>query len=231
MSPEERARVLGEKAGELAVDALLTKGAGALGKEALNATLETAGTLAQKAGKLLPKPGAVLTTPEGIRIPVSEAEADWVRKIEGGVEGTGNVSGVKSAKEVEIVNQRGESLGEFDEIDLNKGVFYEDKSAQGLNKVNPKTGLPAQTPQEFADKQILTKTRNRISALENATSTRTTSNGSQEIPALEEIKGIKEFVFRLDGDTPELRQAVNNSINKLKEEFPDYKFSATFGGE
>ncbi|WP_310552167.1 hypothetical protein [Paenibacillus glufosinatiresistens] len=91
MSPEERARVLGEKAGELAVDALLTKGAGALGKEALNATLETAGTLAQKAGELLPKPGAVLTTPEGIRIPVSEAEADWVRKIEGGAEETGDV--------------------------------------------------------------------------------------------------------------------------------------------
>lgn len=56
-------------------------------------------------------------------------------------------------------------------------------------------------------------------------------NGSQEIPALQEIKGIKEFVFRLDGDTPKLRQAVNKSINKLKEEFPDYKFSVTFGGE
>ncbi|WP_339235596.1 WXG100 family type VII secretion target [Paenibacillus sp. FSL R5-0517] len=147
------------------------------------------------------------------------------------IKGTGDVSGVKSAKEVEIINKRGESLGEFDEIDLKKGVFYEDKSAQGLHKVNPKTGLPAQTPQEFADKQILTKTRNRIFALENATSTRTTVNGSQEIPALQEIKGIKEFVFRLDGDTPKLRQAVNKSINKLKEEFPDYKFSATFGGE
>ncbi|WP_181438865.1 pre-toxin TG domain-containing protein [Paenibacillus sambharensis] len=146
-------------------------------------------------------------------------------------DGAGKAARIKSAKEVEIVNQRGESLGEFDEIDLNKGIFYEDKSAQGLNKVNPKTGLPAQTPQEFANKQILTKTRNRISALENATSTRTTVNGSQEIPTLEEIKGIKEFVFRLDGDTPELRQAVYNSVNKLKEEFPDYKFSATFGGE
>ncbi|MFE6077309.1 WXG100 family type VII secretion target [Paenibacillus sp. NPDC057886] len=147
------------------------------------------------------------------------------------IKGTGDVSGVKSAKEVEIINKRGESLGEFDEIDLKKGVFYEDKSAQGLHKVNPKTGLPAQTPQEFADKQILTKTRNRIFALENATSTRTTVHGSQEIPTLQEIKGIKEFVFRLDGDTPNLRQAVNKSINKLKEEFPDYKFSATFGGE
>lgn len=157
-------------------------------------------------------------------------EAAEARKASN-IKGTGDVSGIKSAKEVEIINKRGESLGEFDEIDMKKGVFYEDKSAQGLHKVNPKTGLPAQTPQEFADKQILTKTRNRIFALENATSTRTTVNGSQEIPALQEIKGIKEFVFRLDGDTPKLRQAVNKSINKLKEEFPDYKFSATFGGE
>lgn len=140
-------------------------------------------------------------------------------------------SKISSSKEVEIINQRGESLGEFDEIDLNKGIFYEDKSAQGLNKVNPKTGLPAQTPQEFADKQIFTKTSNRIFALENATSTRTTVNGSREIPTLDDIKGIKEFIFRLDGDTPELRQSVDNSIKKLKKEFPDYKFSANFGGD
>lgn len=36
------------------------------------------------------------------------------------IKGTGDVSGVKSAKEVEIINKRGESLGEFDEIDLKK---------------------------------------------------------------------------------------------------------------
>nr|WP_154888379.1 WXG100 family type VII secretion target [Paenibacillus xylanexedens] len=173
------------------------------------------------------------------RLPASDPAVMKIKKnVEAGevgkgstIKGKGDVSGIKSAKEVEIINKRGESLGEFDEIDLKKGIFYEDKSAQGLNKVNPKTGLPAQTPQEFADKQILTKTRNRIFALENATSTRTTVNGSQEIPALQDIKGIKEFVFRLDGNTPKLRQAVNKSINKLKEEFPDYKFSATFGGE
>ncbi|TGV23676.1 WXG100 family type VII secretion target, partial [Mesorhizobium sp. M00.F.Ca.ET.186.01.1.1] len=134
-------------------------------------------------------------------------------------------------KEVEIVNQRGESLGELDEIDLQNKIFYEDKTAQGLNKVNPKTGLPAQTPQQFADKQILTKTRNRINALGNATSTRATKNGSSEIPNLEDIKDIREFVFRLDGDTPELRQAVENSLNQLRKEFPDYKFSAIFGGK
>ncbi|WP_232697489.1 hypothetical protein [Brevibacillus daliensis] len=150
------------------------------------------------------------------------------RKID---EEMGEIPKINSAKEVEIVNKRGESLGELDEVDLENKIFYEDKSAQGLNKVNPKTGLPAQTPQQFADKQILTKTRNRINALENATSTRATKNGSSEIPNLEDIKDIREFVFRLDGDTSELRQAVENSLNQLRKEFPDYKFNAIFGGK
>ncbi|WP_223879891.1 EndoU domain-containing protein [Paenibacillus spiritus] len=44
MSPEDRTKVLGEKAGELAVDAVLTKGAGALGKEALNAIPDVGNT-------------------------------------------------------------------------------------------------------------------------------------------------------------------------------------------
>ncbi len=75
--------------------------------------------------------------------------------------------GGENPKEVEIVNKKGESIGEFDEIDLKKKILYEDKSAKGLDKVNPKTGLPAQTPQEFTDKQLLKKTRNRINELEN----------------------------------------------------------------
>ncbi len=148
-----------------------------------------------------------------------------------GAEGASKTPKIKSAKEVEIVNKRGESIGELDEIDLVNKIFYEDKSAQGLNKVNPKTGLPAQTPQQFADKQIFTKTSNRIEALEKATSTRATKNSSSEIPNLEDIKHIREFIFRLDGDTPELRQAVENSVNKLRKEFPDHKFSAIFGGK
>lgn len=156
--------------------------------------------------------------------------ADVGKDVKNGTKGTDKIPKVKSAKEVEIINQRGESLGELDEIDIENKIFYEDKSAQGLNKVNPKTGLPAQTPQQFADKQILTKTRNRINAFEKATSTRATKNGSSEIPSLEDIKNIKEFVFRLDGDTAELRQAVTNSLNQLRKEFPDYKFSAKFGG-
>ena len=138
----------------------------------------------------------------------------------------------KKYNEVEIVDHRGNPLGEFDEIDLENGIFYEDKTAKGLDRINPRTGQPAQTPQQFADKQILGKTRTRIeNMMEKAVSTRPTPNGSPEVPDLEEIKSIRDFVFRLDGDTPELRNAVGNSLNQLRAEFPEYKFNVLFGGK
>lgn len=138
----------------------------------------------------------------------------------------------KKYNEVEIVDHRGKPLGEFDEIDLENRVFYEDKTAKGLDRINPRTGQPAQTPQEFTDKQILGKTRTRIhNLMENAASTRPTANGSPEVPKLEEIKSIRDFVFRLDGDTPELRAAAENSLNRLRSEFPDYTFNILFGGK
>ncbi len=133
-------------------------------------------------------------------------------------------------KEVEIIDSRGSPLGEFDEIDLKKKIFYEDKSAQGLNTLNPRTGMPVQTPEQFADKQIYTKTKNRINNLFEATGTREAKRNSLNVPNIEELKEIKEFRFRLDGDTPALRSAVENSLNKLRLEFPDYMFSAEFGG-
>jgi len=37
-------------------------------------------------------------------------------------------------------------------------------------------------------------------------------------------------VFRIDADTPELRAAVQIELSNLKEKYPDYNFSATFGG-
>ncbi len=98
--------------------------------------------------------------------------------------------------------------------------------------VNPRTGLPAQTPQQFADKQILGKTRNRINNLQNsATTTRGTIAGTQNIPSLEQIQNIRKFEFRLAGDTPDLRAAVGNSLDQLRKEFPDLTFNVSFNGK
>ncbi|WP_370642699.1 DUF4280 domain-containing protein [Brevibacillus sp. DP1.3A] len=153
---------------------------------------------------------------------------DLVKALKKGKKRTGDF---KPIKEVEIVDMNGRPIGEFDEIDMKNGIFYEDKTAKGLDILNPKTGLPAQTPQQFADKQILTKTRNRINNLhKSAVSSRPAANGSPEAPSLEEIKGIRQFVFRLDGDTPELREAVEKSLEQLRKEFPEYTFNVQFGG-
>ena len=50
--------------------------------------------------------------------------------------------------------------------------------------------------------------------------------GAPDISTLQEIK---KFVFRLDGDSLELREAVYKSIEKLQLEFPDYTFDVIFG--
>ena len=140
------------------------------------------------------------------------------------------VKSVKLNKEIEITDSNGKCLGEFDEIDLDNKIFYEDKTAKGLDTINPKTGKPSQTPQEFADKQIYTKTKNRINNLMNAEETRQAkTNIVEKVPNRSELQKIKKFVFRLDGDSPELRKAVENSVQNLQLEFPDYSFEVTFG--
>lgn len=134
-------------------------------------------------------------------------------------------------EKVEIVDRRGSPLGEIDKIDLKNGLFIEDKSAKGLNIINPRTGMPQQTTHEWANKQIFTKTQDRIKALENnAVATRATKDGTTDIPGFAEIKDFKKFEFRIDADTPELRQAVNNSIDQLRIEYPEYTFEVIFGG-
>ena len=113
---------------------------------------------------------------------------------------------------------------------MQRQIFVENKRATGLDKINPTTGLPAQTPEQFVDKQIVGKTRKRITRLnEQATTTVPTKNGTQIVPELAEIIDIKKFIFRLEGDTPELRDAVEDGLNVLRQEFPDYKFSAEYG--
>jgi hypothetical protein len=59
---------------------------------------------------------------------------------------------------VEVVNANNAVLGEFDGINMAEGMFIEDKSADGLNMVNPRTGLPAQTPEAWAHKPVFAKT-------------------------------------------------------------------------
>lgn len=130
---------------------------------------------------------------------------------------------------VEIVDETGKPIGEFDAIDTENQAFIEDKSAEGLKKIDPKTGLPYQTPEEWATKQILNKTNVRIANLEKAAKTRPTKAGSSDVPDLDEIKDYRKLHFVIDNDDPKLQKAVNETIDKLKAQHPDWDFSVEFG--
>ena len=87
-----------------------------------------------------------------------------------------------------------------------------------------------QTEEQWALKQIFKKGSNRIIALQQ-TEVKLSSSISQDVPLLEEITNIRNYVFRIDADTPKLRSAVQNELNNLKTKYPDYNFSAEFGGK
>ncbi|MEK3716422.1 hypothetical protein [Paenibacillus sp. FSL R7-0333] len=241
-TPEEKAKMLGSVASILVPGLQVTK-AGKAGKvfaEVEDVVSQATKDALQRIKQKLPDLGRAVQTPEGFvfkigelpdtpALPKTSVQQRYMDGLEGGgVEGTGKAGPIK---EVEIVDRTGKPIGEFDEIDLKNGVFYEDKAAKGLDVINPKTGLPAQTPQQFTDKQILDKTRKRINNIAEATATRATKNGTPDVPLLDQIKDIRKFIFRLDGDTPDLRQAVENSLEQLRKEFPGYTFDALFGGK
>jgi hypothetical protein len=130
-------------------------------------------------------------------------------------------------RRVELVtktaNNRYQSRGEFDGIDVSKKLFIEYKSARKFFK-------GTNTPENWARDQIFTKTLKRISILlHEATATRPKSDGSSSVPTLEAIKGFRKIQFCIDGNTPMLRAAVTAQLKALRAEFPDWIFNAIYG--
>lgn len=128
---------------------------------------------------------------------------------------------------VELENQLGNPLGEFDGIDMGAKTFIEDKSAEGLTIPHPRTGAMPD-PEKWAEKQIYKKTEVRINNLAVATATRPTVQGSPVVPTIDEIRDFRKLHFKMDADTPELRAAVDTQLANLKNDFPDWSFSADF---
>ena len=169
----------------------------------------------------------------------SEEYAQYLKgldKVDKAVKGSDDVikGGSKTIEinNVEIINSKGVPLGELDGLDLKNGIIYEDKTVKGLDIINPKTGKPQQTAQKWANKQIYEKTKNRISNINDAVDTKLPGGVSipegSNIPSIEQIKDVKNFVFRLEGDSPELREAMTDVLVKLSTEFPDYTFKVEY---
>ena len=128
---------------------------------------------------------------------------------------------------VEIVDARGNPLGEFDEITA--GTFIEEKLAIGFGQLHPRTGRPVQTIVQWAEKHIFQKTVVRLDNLQRAAATRPAAGGSPRVPALHEILGIRKFQFKIMSTAPEVQNAVQTQLTRLRARFPAWEFSVIFG--
>jgi len=128
---------------------------------------------------------------------------------------------------VEIIDPRGAALGEFDRIE--DGLLVKEKSAQGLGRIDPRTGQPAQTAESWAQKHIYHKTVVRIENLEIAKGTRVTVGGTPNVPTLAEVQAIRNLEFRIQSATPAVRGAVESQLQSLRAKYPNWRFGAKFG--
>jgi hypothetical protein len=117
---------------------------------------------------------------------------------------------------IEIVDADGNPLGEFDEVA--EGTF-----------LHPRTGRPVQTIAQWAEKQIFQKTVVRLDNLYRAAATRPVAGGSASVPALNEILGIRKLQFKIVSTSPEVQNAVQAQLIRLRVRFPAWEFSVTFG--
>jgi hypothetical protein len=138
----------------------------------------------------------------------------------------GSISGQRF-RGVEIVDARGNPLGEFDEI--TEGILIEEKLALGFEQVHPRTGQPVQTIAQWAEKQIFQKTVVRIDNLQRAAATRPAAGGSSSVPPLAAILGIRKFQFKIVSTAPEVQSAVQTQLTRLHARFPAWEFSVIFG--
>lgn len=133
---------------------------------------------------------------------------------------------------VEMINSSGVPLGEFDGLDISNKIIYEDKAVNGLLKINPNTGKPQQTAMQWAKNNIYNKTVKRIENINIANGTKMPGNISVNsdfnIPTIKDIKSCNKFIFRLEGDSQELRVAMNEVINLLNSEYSQYDFEVIY---
>jgi len=172
--------------------------------------------------------GSKLAVREGKRGPMEKAIAERIREMQSGETKMSKktpeavVRGVKYG--VEIVSRGREPLGEFDKVDIRGKIFVENKSATGLR--HPRS---QQTPQEWVQKAIYEKTKTRIENLAKADRTRKTDTGSENVPTIDQLREIKNIRFKIDAPKKVVSEAVNSSMQRLRNEFPDWNFSAEYG--
>lgn len=127
---------------------------------------------------------------------------------------------------VKLIDIRGAINSEIDEVDFANKIMYEDKSANGLFMENPDK---PQSPSEWAERHIGKEGGNRLNAL-SQDKYKLVFDKKEPVDFLkEDICRIKNYVFRINADTPELRAAVDSCIADLNEKYPEYEISVIYG--
>lgn len=129
----------------------------------------------------------------------------------------------RPARHVELLNAGREPIGEFDRVDLERGLLIEEKSALGFER---RRGDLAENIRSWAELQIFNKTVNRIDNLARARATRARDAAA---PSIEQLRALRGLRFEIAGDSPALRSAVEREFGRLRERYPDWEFSAAYG--
>ena len=96
--------------------------------------------------------------------------------------------------------------------------------------MNPRTGAPQLTADEWAETQVYEKTVSRIENLSSkATATRAAPGSTA--PTIQEIKAIRHLTFRLRSTSPEVVNAVSKQLVRLTTRFPGWTFDAVYGAQ
>ena len=132
------------------------------------------------------------------------------------------------------MDQKGDDIGQADVIETDargNTVFVEEKNAQGIGKINPKTGQPYADPavqlRDFADKQIFKAGVKKANAILKGVSTR--GDKGAAVPGIDVIRSIKTIRFEIQGDSPQLRAAVEAQLVELRKLFPALQFDVRYG--
>jgi hypothetical protein len=181
--------------------------------------------------------GVAMNLSSGVIITVSAAERAALAKAGVDVFAGLTVNHMtRIDKDIYIVDHTGKKdlaqLDGFEITDTGELIGIERKTAGKLNKLDPKTGRPFPGSDEttWANKQIYEAGKKKVEAIENGVSTRGTST-TDVVPDIRDIRQIRKLRFEVDSDTPALRGAVNNAMDRLRKAHPDFQFEVTFAGK
>ncbi|WP_257385788.1 RHS repeat-associated core domain-containing protein [Tahibacter caeni] len=142
------------------------------------------------------------------------------------------VEGRTHYRGVELTNQRGTPIAEFDEIDIEKGVLYEDKEALGFGTTgNGSESALQKEISRYVNNKVIDKATAKITALVNAVNARANPDkrGSLTAPSLESIQDISRMKFRFEGDHPILQDIMDRRLEELRQRHPNYSFDVEYG--